>query len=356
MDGRHRRPGGISLTCLWLTYTGRSSEQEIADGWVQDVMPADKEAFLTTYHKAFEDRKPFVIDYRLRRFDGEYRWVKAIVRPTFSTDDQFTGFIGICTEIHDAKVAHAELERIVSRRTYDLQQLNKELRKSNAELQQFAYVASHDLQEPLRKIMIFSDRLTSGTDLSDPTRNYINKITESAERMSQLINDLLDFSRTTRTSDQFESTNLSTILRSVLDDFDLLIKEKNALIIKGELPTLEAIPLQMEQLFSQYHQQCAGKFSKEKTPTVIKIGSRLLDREEAISTPGGLDPTTTYLELVFEDNGIGFGNEYAQQIFVLFQRLNGRHEYPGTGIGLALCRKIVDNHGGWIFAKSTRID
>ena len=348
-------PDGLRnfFNVTWLGYTGRSMEQEMADGWIHDVLPADKEMFLSIYNRAFEDKKPFSIDYRLRRYDGEYRWVKAIGRPTFSPDEQFTGFVGICTEIHDAKVAQAELEKMVSRRTFDLQQVNRELKKSNSELQQFAYVASHDLQEPLRKIMIFSDRLTTGEESPEMRRGYIEKIADSAQRMSQLIHDLLDFSRATRTVDRFTSTNLSAILQSVLANFDLQIKEKNAIVVTGELPVIDAIPLQMEQLFHNLVSN-ALKFSKEKTQPVIKVSSRRLHRDE-IGGIEGLDRLAEYVEIVVEDNGIGFSNEYAEQIFVLFQRLNARHEYPGTGIGLALCKKIVENHGGRIFASSIEL-
>ena len=345
-------PDGLRnfFNVTWQTYTGRNVELDMGSGWIDDVLPAERESFLSVYNRAFVEQKPFEIDYRLRRHDGEYRWVKAIGRPTFNTDDQFTGIVGICTEIHDFKIAHAELERIVSRRTYDLQQANKELKKSNTELQQFAYVASHDLQEPLRKIMIFSDRLTSDSGLSDTRHNHINKIAASAQRMSQLIHDLLDFSRATRTSERLEHTDLSAVLQTVLSDFDLLIKEKNALVVADPLPVIEAIPLQMEQLFHNLLSN-ALKFSKERTQPVIRVTGKKLTKDEAAAI-GGLDKSLEYAELIFEDNGIGFSNEFAEQIFVLFQRLNGRHEYPGTGIGLALCRKIVDNHNGRIFANS----
>jgi len=334
----------------WLSYTGRTMEQEMGDGWINDLLPADKEMFMSIYNRAFEEQTPFAIDYRLRRYDGEYRWVKAVGRPTFSPDKQFTGIVGICTEIHDAKVAQMELERMVNRRTFDLQQVNKELKKSNSELQQFAYVASHDLQEPLRKIMIFSDRLTNSDDQPETRRGYVDKIADSAQRMSQLIHDLLDFSRATRTMDRFTPTDLSAVLQSVLSNFDLQIKEKNAIVVTGELPVIDAIPLQMEQLFHNLVSN-ALKFSKEKTPPVIKVSSRRLHGDEVAGIEG-LDRMAEYVEVVVEDNGIGFSNEYAEQIFVLFQRLNARHEYPGTGIGLALCKKIVENHGGRIFASS----
>ncbi|MBS1606293.1 MAG: PAS domain S-box protein, partial [Bacteroidetes bacterium] len=337
----------------WMSFTGRTMEQDMGEGWIEDLLPADKEMFLSRYKRAFEEQRSFAIDYRLRRHDGEYRWVKAVGKPTFSPEGQFTGIVGICTEIHDAKVAQMELERMVNRRTFDLRQVNKELKKSNSELQQFAYVASHDLQEPLRKIMIFSDRLTNGEDRPEAMRGYIDKIADSAQRMSQLIHDLLDFSRATRTADRYTPTNLSAILQSVLANFDLQIKEKNAIVVTGEMPVIDAIPLQMEQLFHNLISN-ALKFSKEKTPPVIKVSSRRLHRDEVAGIEG-LDRFADYVEIVVEDNGIGFGNEYAEQIFVLFQRLNARHEYPGTGIGLALCKKIVENHGGRIFASSIEL-
>ncbi len=345
-------PDGLRnfFNVTWLSYTGRNMEEEMADGWVNDVFAEDKEIFLSIYNNAFQDKLPFTIEYRLRRFDGEYRWVKAIGKPSFSTDGQFTGFVGICSEIHDSKLMQNELEELVNRKTHDLQELNKELKKSNAELQQFAYVASHDLQEPLRKIMIFSDRLNGVGDVPLASKNYIEKIMDSAQRMSQLIKDLLEFSRLTKTNDHFRATNLADILKTVLANFELLVKEKNAIILADNLLVIEAIPFQMEQLFHNLISN-ALKFSKPKVPPVIRITCHHLSKTE-IDGMEGLDGKKDYVELIFEDNGIGFSTEYSEQIFVLFQRLNNRHEYPGTGIGLALCKKIVDNHGGRIFAES----
>lgn len=344
-------PNGLRtfFNVTWLTYTGRSVEQELEEGWVNDIYPLDKDAFLSVYKKAFEDRQPFEIDYRLRRHDGNYRWVKAIGKPTFSTDKEFAGFVGICTEIHNARMMQEELEAQVAQRTVDLQEANKELKKSNAELQQFAYVASHDLQEPLRKILMFSDRLTLFDDLSAPVRGYIDKITTSADRMSRLIHDVLDFSGAIKVNDRFASTDLGKILEYTLQDFDVLIKEKKAMIVAEGLPVIEAIPLQMEQLF---HNLISNglKFSKPLATPVIRIMSRTITGEDV--SKHGLDREKEYVELIFEDNGIGFSNEFAEQIFVIFKRLHGRQEYQGTGIGLALCRKIANNHGGLIFATS----
>lgn len=334
----------------WLTYTGKKIEHELGTGWINEINPDDKEMFLSVYYDAFEKQKPFTLDYRLRRYDGEYRWVKAVGRPTFSPDGQFTGFVGICTEIHDSRMVQEELERLVNKRTFDLQQLNKELKKSNSELEQFAYVASHDLQEPLRKIMLFSDRLSVRTLEAEKRELYISKIEDSAQRMSQLINDLLDFSRAVKNDQPFIRTDLSEILQTELENFEHVIKEKNAVVIVEEMPAVDAIPFQIRQLFHNLLGN-ALKFCKSDIAPVIKVSSRLL-REEEIVLIEGLNKKEQYVEIVFEDNGIGFSNEYAERIFVLFQRLNRKHEFPGTGIGLALCRKIVENHGGKIFANS----
>jgi len=345
-------PDGLRtfFNVTWLTYTGRSVDEEIANGWVNDVFPPHKNDFLAVYKQGFQERKQFMIEYRLRRWDGEYRWVRAIGKPTFSPDDQFTGFVGICTEIHDSKLMQEELERKVNERTRDLQEVNKELKRSNSELQQFAYVASHDLQEPLRKIMTFSDRLSTFTDLPSPIRSYLDKIATSAARMSQLIHDLLEFSKAIKINGKFAPTDLNATLQAVLSTLEVAIKQKQALIVSDELPVIEAISVQMEQLFYNIVSN-AIKFSRDHVPSVVKITSHPL-QPETVRTMEGLNPAQEYVEIIFEDNGIGFNNEYAEQIFVIFQRLNARHEYPGTGIGLALCRKIVENHGGRIFATS----
>jgi two-component system CheB/CheR fusion protein len=334
----------------WLTFTGRTMEQDSGYGWIEVVFPEDKETFLAEYRQAFEEQRSFEIEYRLRRADGEYRWVRAIGKPTFTESGGFSGMVGICAEIHNSKLMQEELERIVEQRTADLRELNKELQKSNGELQQFAYVASHDLQEPLRKILTFSDRLTSDNAVPVSARSFVDKISASAARMSQLIRDVLDFSSATKVKELFTQTDLNAVLKTILSDFDLLIKEKNAVVVADDLPVIEAIPLQMEQLFHNMVSN-ALKFSRAQVAPVIKITCREL-APASRDVMEGLRKDLDYVEIIFEDNGIGFNNEFAERIFIIFQRLNGRREYAGTGIGLALCRRISDNHCGMIYASS----
>jgi two-component system CheB/CheR fusion protein len=226
------------------------------------------------------------------------------------------------------------------------------LERSNSDLAQFAYVASHDLQEPLRKIVTFTIRLKERFfDLiPEQGKEYIEKILFSAERMRNLIDDLLNFSRISRFEKKFIKTDLNKVMKDVLSDFDLLIQERNAVVNVDKLPILEAIPLQINQLFNNLLGN-ALKFTARSDVPTISITCRVLSDNE-LKNYRQLDKSTQYYEICFIDNGIGFPQEFADQIFIIFQRLNDREDYPGTGIGLALCRKIVRNHGGEIVAKS----
>lgn len=334
----------------WLAFTGRKIEQEIGKGWMENVFPDDLPRLLKLYDSSFDEKKPFAAEYRLRRYDGEYRWINVIAKPAYSIEGDFIGYVGSSTEIHDQKMMMNELDKLVAAKTDDLQELNKELERSNNELQQFAYVASHDLQEPLRKIITFSDRLGKYKEsLPDKAPNYIEKISSSADRMTHLIDDLLNFSRIA-SNKKFEDTNLNNILKDVLADFEVVVGEKKAKINYNGLPKIQAIPLQMAQLFHNLISNSL-KFSKENKSPVITITSRLLSSQDVNAYPQ-LDKSKQYCEIIIEDNGIGFDNEFAEQIFVIFQRLEDQKDYPGTGIGLALVRKIVNNHGGAIKAES----
>jgi signal transduction histidine kinase len=232
-----------------------------------------------------------------------------------------------------------ELEKKVEERTAEL------LRK-NSELEQFAYIASHDLQEPLRKIRTFSELLQKSLQKGTPVNTYFDKIQSSAERMTQLIKDVLNYSRLSNTEDQFVPVDLNTVLRQVKGDFELLIEQKQAVIKEQGLQVITGIPLQLQQLFTNLIGNSL-KFS-EKQPVITITGS-LLPEAEVPFYPD-LQEHVTYVKLEFSDNGIGFEQQFAERIFAIFQRLNGRKVYAGTGIGLALCKKIVENHNGVISA------
>ena len=243
-----------------------------------------------------------------------------------------------------------KLEALVEQRTRELQESNFYLAKSNQELEQFAYVTSHDLQEPLRKIHTFAGMLfnVNKDTLSDTSRVYMEKIMQSARRMSQLISELLDYSRLAHMRDPFEQTNLNDILKNVIADFEVLITQHEVQLEIEELPLLSASPLQMNQLFHNLLGN-AIKFSSSGRKPLIHIYARSLSDGEVLGMPE-LDSGSDYCAIVVKDNGIGFDQVYASKIFQIFQRLNDRSAFEGTGIGLALCNKIALNHKGLIYA------
>jgi light-regulated signal transduction histidine kinase (bacteriophytochrome) len=228
----------------------------------------------------------------------------------------------------------------------------QELIRSNEELQQFAYIASHDLQEPLRKIQAFGDRLeTKYQDvLNEQGRDYIGRMQNAAGRMQVLINDLLILSRVTTKTTSLVPVNLTQVALEVVSDLEVRIQQTGGLVEVGELPTINAAPLQMRQLLQNLIGN-ALKFHRESEPPVVKIYSQLLKREE--QQPTGIHPVADFYQIFVEDNGVGFDEKYLDRIFNVFQRLHSRSEYEGSGMGLAICRKIVEHHGGSITAKST---
>jgi two-component system CheB/CheR fusion protein len=347
--GLDKRRNFVNKT--WLEFTGQSQDAVKSGTWQEAIHPDDLDGYMSLYDASFMERTTFQAEYRLKRYDGEYRWMLDIAKPTYSANGGFIGYIGSCTELHSKKLIHDELEKRVAQRTKALEEMNRELQRSNGELQQFAYVASHDLQEPLRKIMTFADRLESIKEaLGEQGKVYLNKITESSKRMTRLIDDLLDYSRISRTEGKFMMTDLNKLLQEVLLDFEVAINQKQASIKIGPLPELPVVPLQMEQLFHNMISN-AMKFTKEGNAPEVTISARALTAEE-VKRSGRLLKDTPYTEIMIKDNGIGFPQEYADQIFVIFQRLNDRKLYPGTGIGLALCSRIVSNHWGEIIANS----
>ena len=245
-----------------------------------------------------------------------------------------------------------ELEKMVLDRTFSLHEANTQLQLSNENLAQFAYIASHDLQEPLRKIQTFSSILQDKyhSDLPDPVKTLVAKINSSSERMSTLIKELLNFSKVLHSKAVFEQTDLDKVLNKVLSDFDLLIAEKKVVINREPLPVIDAIPVQMNQLFYNLISN-AIKFSKNGIVPVITITSKMLTVEEMAKLEN-ISPKYSYCEIVIKDNGIGFDQRLEKQLFLAFHRLHSQDKYAGTGIGLALCKKIVSIHQGDISAIS----
>jgi chemotaxis methyl-accepting protein methylase/signal transduction histidine kinase len=246
-----------------------------------------------------------------------------------------------------------DLERQVEERTASLKESNNLLHESNKNLDQFATIASHDLQEPLRKIRTFSSLLRQRYEhvIVGEARELIDKISRSAERMSDLIRDVLNFSKVLDAS-IFKQVDLNATLKNVVDDFDLLIEQKKAIITQDRLPLIRAVPLQMNQLFYNLLGN-ALKFSAPDTPPVVSISYQMLTQEEVKQFPS-LTAAIPYCDIIFRDNGIGIDEKFSEQAFIIFERLNSRDHFEGTGIGLALCKRIVLNHKGEIYLRSEK--
>jgi PAS domain S-box-containing protein len=245
-------------------------------------------------------------------------------------------------------------EQLLRDNNEQLARMNEALEMSNNDLQQFASVASHDLQEPLRKIMVFSNILKDkcGTELSADSHHYLNKIIDSSGRMKALIIDILNYSRLSENNIQLQVVDLNALVQELMDDFELAIKDKNADIQVGKLPHIQGNRGQMRQVFQNIISN-ALKFQRPGMNPVIKIDSQFI---QSLSFDSKEDPNGAYCQISIKDNGIGFKEKFATDIFALFERLNPKDKYEGTGIGLAIAKKIVDKHNGLIKATSNEMD
>ena len=284
-----------------------------------------------------EKELPFIY-FRIVKKDGTIIHVKGHGK-LLCTNDSEVRLMGNLTDISD------EIESFLV-----LEERNLELEQNNKELSDFNYVASHDLQEPLRKIQTFISRLEEkeGQKFSDSGLQYLERIKISATRMRLLIDDLLQFSRTNKPDKAFVLANLNEILENAKQDVAEIISEKKAKITNDDLPTIPVISFQIQQLFSNLLHNSL-KYSKKSMAPVIEIN---YSKVEAKNEPYLIKATKpNYHKLTFTDNGIGFDQKYAQRIFGLFDRLHNKQDYSGTGIGLSICKKIMDNHKGFIFAQ-----
>ena len=336
------------LNNQFTSYTGINFKKAKGLGWEEVIHPEHLKTLKKIWKAAIIKRQDFSLEVMMRRHDGEYRWYLLRARAKVDESGKLLMWVGTNTDIHEQKMATAIMEQKVAERTLELKEINQQLELSNHDLQQFASVASHDLKEPLRKIHMFSqmlkDRYMKGMDEAG---EYMDRIISSSERMTRLINDLLSFSRLSVDS-FFEPVNVNSILDEVLSDLELAITERKAKIHVDEFPQIEGIPGQMRQIFQNIISN-ALKFTRKDVQPVIKIETARLKDKKFNST---VDENGNYLRIRISDNGIGFDNQFKDKIFTIFQRLHTRNEYEGTGIGLAICKKIVDKHDGIITAQS----
>ncbi|HEY0068041.1 MAG TPA: PAS domain-containing protein [Flavisolibacter sp.] len=328
----------------WFDYTGTTLEEMKGWGWEKVHHPDHIDRVVAFAKEAWPKGEPWELIFPLRRHDGEYRWFLTRGAPVKNKEGKVVRWIGTNTDIDDQKQAEALLEQRVQERTRELELRNKEL-------EQFTYVSHHDLQEPLRKIIMFADMVKEESLdlLSATSRKRLDKVSDAARRMSAALKDVLNYASLNR-EELFTETDLDEVMSIVQTDLELVIMEKSATIHSDHLPVLRAVPQQMHQLFYNLVNN-ALKFSRPAQPPIVHIEcGKLLPHE--LKKHNDLAQDRTYYLITVRDNGIGFRQDLADRIFGMFQRLHSKDQYAGTGIGLALCRKVVLNHGGKIWGES----
>lgn len=330
-------------------YTGVSEEDMLEKGLEVCIHPDYIATYQEAWQKALQDKTEFSIELLMRRFDGQYRWQQLQARPMINDNNDLSLWVGNIMEIHERKIATDILELRVKERTEELQRANKELEKSNTELLQYAFVASHDLKEPTRKIYIFSNMIKDSylTDKESRAFDLVNRIIKSSQRMMRLIEDLLNYSRLAQT-EVFEPVDLTVTVQEILSDLEVVIADKKAEIKVDNLCIIEGMHGQMRQVFQNLISNALKFTSKEVAPQIRIHARRVASR----SFEAAEDAMGTFCRIEVSDNGIGFNERFLSKIFTLFQRLHTQEQYEGTGIGLAITRKIIEKHGGIITARS----
>jgi PAS domain S-box-containing protein len=341
----------------WPTLLGTDFAEEVFPVEYQELYRAGRVRAIADVEQAYAQVAPCMLDFLkpwmvkaklvVPILQNQRLWGLLIAHHCTSTRQWSTFETELLQQLSDQiSIALAQAQLLEQETRY-----SQKLARSNAELQEFAYVASHDLQEPLRKIQAFGDCLQTkyGEVLTEQGRDYLGRMQNAAGRMQALINDLLSLSRVTTRAQPFVPIPLNQVVQEVLSDLEVRIQQTGARIEVDKLPIIDADPVQMRQLLQNLIGN-ALKFHRKEEPPVIKIRSQLIQESKQRATKSGTG--LLRCQLVVEDNGIGFDEKYLDRIFIAFQRLHGRCEYEGTGMGLAICRKIVERHNGSITAAS----
>ncbi|BAV09515.1 two-component system, chemotaxis family, CheB/CheR fusion protein [Filimonas lacunae] len=331
-------------------YTGIKASEAVRGKWQQSLHPEDLVLLNKTWEQATDSKTGFQMEVRLMRADGAYHWNLLQARVRKDDHGNIIDWLIINTDIHEQKVVNEVLEMKVAQRTAELKTINGELEASNNDLQQFASVASHDLQEPLRKIHMFSKMIKDkySEHLDEGAQSYLSRILNASNRMRSLITDVLNFSRLSANNYSFEPTDLNVVVEDILDDLEIPISEKKASIHVSRMPVIEVIPGQVRQVFQNLISNSL-KFIRPDVQPVIRIENKLV-RDKSFDSEPATDGE--YCIITISDNGIGFDDQFKNSIFTLFQRLHSKDKFEGSGIGLAITKKIIDKHGGLISAHS----
>jgi light-regulated signal transduction histidine kinase (bacteriophytochrome) len=286
--------------------------------------------------------------------NGVVRWVRSRGKIFFDSDNHPVRMIGVSQDITEQKEFEEELNKQVLQRTLELQHKNAELERSNQNLEEFAHAASHDLKEPIRKIVFFTDRLKHQLveRLTEEEKITFSRIETSTRRMGDLVDDLLQYSHVSYSRHEKEAIDLNQKVAKVLEDLELDIQQKAAVIDVHPLPTILGYRRQLQQLFQNLISN-ALKYSKANVPPHIVISAERVSGNATGRILPELKAATDCYKIKVADNGIGFDQANADQIFQMFRRLHGKTEYSGTDVGLAIARKVVENHLGKITAEST---
>jgi PAS domain S-box-containing protein len=313
---------------MWRAFTGQNVDQIQGWGWIGPIHPDDRDGTAEVWRQAVTTKTPYETEFRLRRHDGQYRHMAVRGVPIVGEDGEVREWGGTCTDITERKQAEGKLQHYM-----------QELKRSNAELQDFAAIAAHDLQEPLRKVTAFGDHLKEhcGDNLDELGRDFLARMQNAAQRMSVLIEALFQYSRVGARAEPFQSVDMLAVVFGVVADVEARISRSHARIEFTPMPKVMADATQVRQLIQNLVAN-ALKFQRPGTRPHVVIEGRTIDH-------GGC-------EISVRDNGIGFEAKYLERIFRPFQRLHGRSEYEGSGMGLAICRKVVALHGGTITAHS----
>jgi two-component system, chemotaxis family, CheB/CheR fusion protein len=330
-------------------YTGMNYDAAINTGWRDAIHSDDIDQLDKLWKESIEDSSDFQQEIRIRMFNGRYHWNLLRGKVQKDSGGDASNWVITTIDINDQKEQNESLEKMVGERTQELTKMNHALEISNNDLQQFASVASHDLQEPLRKIHLYANLINDRHSAQlDGAAGYLQKILQSSARMKSIINNIMSYSKLSAENVTFEPTNLNEMINEILEDLEIAITEKKAVVHVGEFPMVETIAGQIRQVFQNIIGN-ALKFSKPNETPTVSITGVSVDR---LSFDAKSDPKGNYICINIQDNGIGFDDRFAQNIFLLFQRLHSKDAYEGTGIGLAIAKKIIEKHHGIITAKS----
>jgi light-regulated signal transduction histidine kinase (bacteriophytochrome) len=308
------------------------------ENFLKFVNEEDRDMVIEAGKKFNETKIPYQVEFSITDAKGLQKRVYSENYIKVNAAGEMLEYNGVIKDITESFYYKKALEQKVA-----------QLDKSNHNLQEFVYVASHDLQEPLRKISTFTERLGSKfqSSLGQEGTMYVNRILNATNNMQVLLQDLLNFSRLSFNDRPFEMISIKQVVESVLADLEIKIEETKAVIACDDLPDIEAYSSQIKQLFNNLITN-ALKFRRQHEPPTIKIACGNVYHDDYPELP--LIKNAKYVKILVEDNGIGFEQEFSERIFMIFQRLNGKAEYAGSGIGLSICKKIVENHHGFIFA------